>query len=129
MRTSRLSLSGRSPTQLGQYPDSVRIPTNQYDTGDKSTCTAGLTTANMLFNSAIFMPGARFLVIDIKNIYLNTPPGRSKYVVVLMSSLPQEVIGEYDLNDLTVDGKVYIEIHKGMYGLPQVGIIANECLQ
>jgi hypothetical protein len=35
-------------------------------------------------------------------------------MVVLMASLPQEVIDEYGLNDLAVDGKVYIEIQKGM---------------
>jgi hypothetical protein len=35
-------------------------------------------------------------------------------MVVLMSSLPQEVSDEYDLNELAVEGKVYIEIHKGV---------------
>jgi hypothetical protein len=35
--------------------------------GDKSTRTAVLTTAKMLFNSTISTPGARFLVIDINN--------------------------------------------------------------
>jgi hypothetical protein len=50
-------------------------------------------------------------------------------MVVLMASLPQEVIDEYSLNDLAVDGKVYIKIQKGMYGLPQAGILANELLQ
>jgi hypothetical protein len=33
------------------------------------------------------------------------------------------------LIELAQDGKVYIEIHKGMYGLPQAGILANELLQ
>jgi hypothetical protein len=44
--------------------------------GDKSTGTAGLTTAKILFNHTLSTPGARFLVIDIKNVYLNTPLGR-----------------------------------------------------
>jgi hypothetical protein len=46
-----------------------------------------------------------------------------------MASLPQEVIDKYGLNDLAVDGKVYIKIQKGMYGLPQAGVLANELLQ
>jgi hypothetical protein len=50
-------------------------------------------------------------------------------MVVMMTSLPQEVIDEYNLEDLAIDGKVYIEIQKGMYGLPQAGILANELLQ
>jgi hypothetical protein len=41
--------------------------------GDKSTCTAGLTTAKNLINSVISTLGAKFLVIDIKKLYVNTP--------------------------------------------------------
>jgi hypothetical protein len=44
--------------------------------GDKSTRTAGLTTAKILINSFISTPSAKFLVIDINNFYLNTPPGK-----------------------------------------------------
>jgi hypothetical protein len=42
--------------------------------GDKSTRTAGLTTAKILINSVISTLGAKFLVIKITNFYLNTPP-------------------------------------------------------
>jgi hypothetical protein len=50
-------------------------------------------------------------------------------MVISLASLPQESIEKYDLNELAQDGKVYIEIQKGMYGLPQAGILANELLQ
>jgi hypothetical protein len=110
-------------TRLTAGGDQIEYP------GDKSTRTAGLTTANILFNSTISTPGARLLVIDIKNFYLNTPLKRYKYMVVVIASLPQEVIDEYGLNNLAVDGKVYIEIQIGMYGLPQAGILASELLQ
>jgi hypothetical protein len=50
-------------------------------------------------------------------------------MVVNLALLPQETIEKYDLNKLAQDGKVYIEIQKGMYGLPQAGILANELLQ
>jgi hypothetical protein len=43
--------------------------------------------------------------------------------------LPQETIDKYDLIKLSQDGKVYIEIQKGMYGFPQAGILANKLLQ
>jgi hypothetical protein len=98
-------------------------------TGDKSTRTAGLTTAKILINSAISTLGAKFLVVDINNFYLNTPLGRFEYMVINLSSLPQEKIEKYDLVELSQEGKVYIEIQKGMYGLPQAGILANELLQ
>jgi hypothetical protein len=47
-------------------------------------------------------------------------------MVINLFSLPQETTDKYDLNELAQDGKVYIEIQKGMYGLPQAGIFANE---
>jgi hypothetical protein len=50
-------------------------------------------------------------------------------MVINLSSLPQKTIDKYDLLNLTQDGKVNIEIQKGMYGLPQAGILANELLQ
>jgi hypothetical protein len=50
-------------------------------------------------------------------------------MVINLASLPQETIYKYDLGELAQDGKVYIEIHKGMYGLPHAGILTNELLQ
>jgi hypothetical protein len=47
-------------------------------------------------------------------------------MVINLVSLPQETIEKYDLNKLAQDGEVYIEIQKGMYGLPQACILANE---
>jgi hypothetical protein len=110
-------------TRLTAGGDQIEYP------GDKSTRTAGLTTAKILINSVISTPNAKFLVIDINNFYLNTPLGRFEYMVINLASLPQETIEKYDLNELAQDGKVYIEIQKGMYGLPQAGILANELLQ
>jgi hypothetical protein len=47
-------------------------------------------------------------------------------MIIMMVSIPQEVIDEYNLDDLAVDGKVYIKIQKGMYGLLQADILAKE---
>jgi hypothetical protein len=113
----------KEPTRLTVGGDQIEYP------GDKSTRTAGLTTAKILINSVFSTLGAKFLVIDIKNFYLNTLLGRFEYMVINLSSLPQETIDKYDLIELSQDGKVYIEIQKGMYGLPQAGILANELLQ
>jgi hypothetical protein len=48
---------------------------------------------------------------------------------MLISRFPEEIIQKYNLNDLAVDGWFYIEIRKGMYGLKQAGILANQLLQ
>jgi hypothetical protein len=110
-------------TRLTVGEDQIEYP------GDKSTRTAGLTTAKILINSVISTMGTKFLAIDIKKKYLNTPLRRFEYMVINLSSLPQEIINKYDLLNLTQDGKVYIEIQRGVYGLPQAGILANELLQ
>jgi hypothetical protein len=110
-------------TRLTIGGDQIEYP------GDKSTHNVGLTTAKILINKIISTLSAKFLVIDIKKIYLNTPLGRFEYMVINLASLPQETIDKYDSLNLAQDGKVYIEIQKGMYGLPQAGILANELLQ
>jgi hypothetical protein len=43
--------------------------------------------------------------------------------------LPQDVIEKYNLKRLAVSGWVYLEIRKGMYGLKQAGLLANQLLQ
>jgi hypothetical protein len=50
-------------------------------------------------------------------------------MVINLASLPQQTIDRYDLIELAQDGKVYIEIQKGMYDLPHAGILASELLQ
>jgi hypothetical protein len=45
------------------------------------------------------------------------------------TDIPDEIIKEYNLQELvTPDEYVYCKIRKGMYGLPQVEIIAQELL-
>jgi hypothetical protein len=77
--------------------------------GDKYTRTTGLTTAKILVNSIISTQGPKFLVVDIKNIYPNTPLGRLEYMVINISSLPQEIIDKFWILELAHDGGVYIE--------------------
>jgi hypothetical protein len=48
------------------------------------------------------------------------------FITVYLLSSQMKLI---NLNELAQDGKVYIEIQKGVYSLPQVGILANELLQ
>ena len=43
--------------------------------------------------------------------------------------IPEEIIVQYDLLPLGIDGSIYIEIRKGMYGLPHAGKIAYDRLK
>ena len=42
---------------------------------------------------------------------------------------PDDIIAHYGLNDKVLNGYIYMEIQKGMYGLPQAGILANKLLK
>jgi hypothetical protein len=69
------------------------------------------------------------MMMDIKNYYIGTPLPRFEYMKMLLSRFPDEIIQKYNLNALAVDGWVYIEIRKDMYGLKQAGLLANQLLQ
>ena len=64
---------------------------------------------------------------DIKDFYLNNTMMRYEYMRL---KIPEEVIDYYNLRNIVTEvGYVYCEIRKGMYGLPQAGIIAQMLLQ
>ena len=59
-----------------------------------------------------------------------TPLKCPEYVKIKLCEIPVEIIDEYKLQNLAMpDSNVYIEITKGMYGLPQAGLLANKLLE
>jgi hypothetical protein len=97
--------------------------------GDAGTPTANLLSVKLLLNSAVSTTGSKFMTMDIKDCYLNTPMDRYKYMRLKFADMPANMIEHYHLNEIaTLDSHVYCEIQKGMCGLPQAGIIAQELL-
>jgi hypothetical protein len=97
--------------------------------GNDATSTADITTFKILKNSTLSTKDAAMMMMDIKNYYLGTPVPRFEYMKMLLSCFPEEIIQKYNLNALAVDGWAHIEIRKGMYGLKQAGLLANQLLQ
>jgi hypothetical protein len=98
--------------------------------GDAGTPTADQLTVKLLLNSIISTPNAKFMTMDIKDFYLNTPMARYEYMRLRLADMPEDVIAHYKLDAIvTPDGYIYCEIQKGMYGLPQAGIIAQQLLK
>ncbi len=94
--------------------------------GDAGTPTTDLLTVKLLLNSIISTPNEKFMIMDIKDFYLNTPMARYEYMRLRLADMPEDVIAHYKLDAIvTPDGYIYCEIQKGMYGLPQAGIIAG----
>jgi hypothetical protein len=53
-----------------------------------------------------------------------------EYMRLWIADMPEDVIAHYKLTDIaTHDGYIYCKIQKGMYGLPQAGIILEKCLK
>lgn len=96
--------------------------------GDKSTRTADITTSKLVWNSTLSTDKAKYMVGDVKHFYLNTPMDQPEYMRIAIELIPDEIIEHYNLLPLVYKGYVYIEINKGMYGLPQAGILANKLL-
>jgi hypothetical protein len=96
----------------------------KYD-GDVSTRSADLATPKFLWNSVISTVGAKYMCLDVKKIYLGTPMEDFEYLRIPIKLIPLEIITQYALLPLVSDGNIYIEVQKGMYGLPQAGILAN----
>jgi hypothetical protein len=96
--------------------------------GDVSTPTADITTTKLVINSTVSTPNAEYMCGGINKFLLGTPMDRKEYMRLPISIIPQEIIDEYNLAHLLYKGLVYIEICKGMYGLPQAGILANQLL-
>jgi hypothetical protein len=97
--------------------------------GDVATSTADITTFKILINSTLSTEDAAIMMMDIKNYYIGTPLPRFEYMKMLLSRFPEEIVQNYNLKALAVNGWVYIEVRKGMYGLKQAGLLANQLLQ
>jgi hypothetical protein len=96
---------------------------------DVATSTAGITTLKILINSTLSTSDAAMMMMDIINYYVGTPLPRFEYMRMLLSQFPEYIVVKYNLGALAVDGWVYIEIRKGMYGFKQAGLLANQLLQ
>ena len=97
--------------------------------GPVSAPTAYLTMYKLHYNSILYTPDGNYLVVDVKNFYLNNLTKKDKYCRIALKLTPQEIIETYDLVDNRSDGYMYVRVEKGMYGLVQAGIIAHEALK
>ncbi len=112
-------------------PHCIRITAGgnliDYD-GNASVCTADLDTAKLHWNSVISTENARYMCLDIKNFYLTAALEYFEYMKIPLALFPVWKIEQYNLQHLALDGWVYIEMRRVVWGLPQAGILANKQL-
>jgi hypothetical protein len=78
------------------------------------TPTANLLTAKLPFNSIISTPGAKFLGMDLKDFYLNTPTDRPEFPQMKIENFLDDVIKHYKLKDI-VGNNGFVMIHVKRY--------------
>ena len=93
-----------------------------------NTKTVDLDTTKMFLNSVISTPSARFMTMDIKDFYLDTPLKRYEYIHMQYNIIPRKIVEQYHLQAFKHSKYVYFEVRRGMYGLPQAGKIAYDQL-
>ncbi|KAL7523975.1 hypothetical protein ACHAXR_000387 [Thalassiosira sp. AJA248-18] len=82
-----------------------------------------------MWNSVISTRDARYICADVKNLHLCTPLDRPEYMSMPTKYFSDEFIKHYGLAPKIKNGKIYMRIIGGMYGLPQSGILANKLLK
>ena len=82
--------------------------------------------AKVLFNRVLSTPGAKFMGIHIGNFYSGTHMERPEIMFRPIDLIPQEIQKQYIMHEQVYNGIVYFKITKGMYGLPQAGLLANK---
>ena len=96
--------------------------------GDVTAHTADLSTIKCHLNSTLSTPGARYMTADIKDFYLGTPMDNPEWMWVDMRLIPDSIVLKYDLTSLARNGRVLARVDKGIYGLPQAGLLAQQRL-
>ena len=71
--------------------------------GDCGTPTADMITVKIHLNNVISTRNAKFMTIDIKDFYLNTPMAR-------LTDFPNNIIDHYKLHDIAHDSYVFVPI-------------------
>ena len=99
-----------------------------YD-GTTSTKSAEMPTVKIFINSVLSTKYAKFMTLDVKDFYLNTAKMQYKdfaYMRIPINIIPPEILKLYA--HLVHKEYLYLEVSKGIYGLPQAGKLANEQL-
>ena len=83
--------------------------------GQVSTPTSYLNTSKLHCNSVILTPGSKYLVVDVKNFYLNNIMAKHEYYRISNSLIPQEVIDEYNPLNKQINSFLYVRVEKVIY--------------
>ena len=93
--------------------------------GDRSSTTASLETLKVLLNIWVSRE-IKWSTADIKDFYLGSPMDEVVYMYINEKDIPESFKIKHHIEFR--NGKALVSIHKGMYGLPHAGKLAQDLL-
>ena len=78
--------------------------------GVTATQCSSLSTTKFLMNRTISTPGGGLMTMDLKDFYYGTPMEECEYMQILLSSISQEIVDQYELTSIGDNGSIYIKI-------------------
>jgi hypothetical protein len=69
------------------------------------------------------------MCLNIKNFYLTAALEYFEYSQMPLSLFPPWIIKQYDMEKHALNGYIHLEMQQAVWGLPQVGILANKRLK
>ena len=97
------------PLKEEKYRVHVTVEGDKLDfCGDASSVAASLATVKLLLNSVVSIKGAKFTTADIKDCFYAYFLPDPEYMKIKLKIIPQEIIDQYQPQDLEENGWVYI---------------------
>jgi hypothetical protein len=96
-------------------------------TGAVSSRTASLEVVRILLNS-VLADDVDFMACDVTDYYLGTPMERPEFMCMNRRQLSPTIIAEYDLEQYFQNNVMHFIVTKGMYRLPQAGLLTQQRL-
>ncbi len=101
----KLNKAETHQTRLTAGGDKINYPE------DVDTPTAGMTLVKTMLNSVISTKGAKCVILDVADFYLNTIMKRYEYMPIKIADIPEEITKEYKLREIVTDnGYIYCKI-------------------
>ena len=99
----------------------------EHDAGSPAT---DMIETKLLFNSVISdaKNGARFMSMDLKDMFLMTPMNNPEYMKCHYRYFPEDIRRRYNLDSVVHNNFIYIKIKKGLFGLKQSALLAYQQL-
>lgn len=81
-----------------------------------------------IFLHSVVSEEKQWMTIDIKDYYLGTPLTRPEYIRIPIRMIPHTKMNTHALRPFIDHQSILFEVTKGMYGLPQAGLLAQQRL-